>query len=68
MLWTTSEACDGTKSIGCRAGIANGAAEVRRAQINYGRAELRQPEHESEFLTSGWHLGRNCAASGALDD
>jgi hypothetical protein len=45
-----------------------GAVDFRRAQINYGRAELRQPEHGSEFLTSGRRSRRLGAASGALDD
>jgi hypothetical protein len=55
-LWTTTGAWDGANS----AGHCAGAAELRWTQINYGRAELWQPEHESEFLTSRrrWGLAR----------
>jgi hypothetical protein len=61
-LWTTTGAWDGANLTGRRVG----ATELQRTQINYGRAELWQPEHESEFLTSRrrWGLG---TTPGALD-
>jgi hypothetical protein len=43
-----------------------GVVGLQRAQINYNRAELRQPEHGSEFLTSGRRSGRLGAMPGAL--
>jgi hypothetical protein len=43
-------------------------SELQRGQIHHDRTELRETEHGSEFLTSGWCSGRLDAASDGLDD
>jgi hypothetical protein len=43
------------------------AAKPRQGQISHAKAELKETEHGSEFLTSGQRSGRLGAASGGLD-
>jgi hypothetical protein len=54
--------------LGTARGRRAGAVERRQGRISHDKAELKETEHVSEFLTSGRHSRRLGAASDGLDD